>query len=262
MHGLLQCQSNTEISPGARGKAHSASGHIRQRRGTGRRDACRGLSSALSKLGSSPQTQGAQSSLTFRCDGQRALSSAGERCLHTAEVTGSIPVAPTGDPCPTRLSSSVPPFRSVIARTLPADPVNGVSPTLSGVSGSVSVSCTVPEIPALTPLSGRGAGRSRGSVPKTRLVTWSDSRRGGDADWRDAPGSTPPGVAVAAAPSRPEPGWKRQRLLTDNNRQRAAWGRQPLAALRAIDAGPSLAVRSNTVSALPLVASGRSAGLG
>ena len=25
----------------------------------------------------------------------RALSSAGERCLHTAEVTGSIPVAPT-----------------------------------------------------------------------------------------------------------------------------------------------------------------------
>ena len=26
----------------------------------------------------------------------RALSSAGERCLHTAEATGSIPVAPTG----------------------------------------------------------------------------------------------------------------------------------------------------------------------
>ena len=28
-------------------------------------------------------------------DAVRALSSAGERCLHTAEVTGSIPVAPT-----------------------------------------------------------------------------------------------------------------------------------------------------------------------
>ncbi len=30
----------------------------------------------------------------LQCE-RRALSSAGERCLHTAEVTGSIPVAPT-----------------------------------------------------------------------------------------------------------------------------------------------------------------------
>ena len=49
----------------------------------------------------------------------RAISSAGERFVHTEEVTGSIPVSPT------RISAAHGPHRQAMLSSVPAGPVEG-----------------------------------------------------------------------------------------------------------------------------------------